>query len=167
MQDAEPKESPKAAESEKHPEKGNSELVVRLLTPTQVGQYSDAVQYGLRMGLPTMSGDEAAIARVLSDIVVGRLQCWGLTQGTSLVGLMSTKLDTEPYTNKRTLLVFSLYASKGVGLDAWRPVGEFLEGYARKNGCSKVLALSGVSDAVGLAESLGWDVTQRVLVKEV
>jgi hypothetical protein len=147
--------------------KDNPCLTVRPLTPTQVGQYSDAVQYGLRMGLPTMAGDEPAIARVLSDIITGQIQCWGLTIDANLVGMMTTKLDTEQYTNKRTLLVFSLYASTGVGLDAWRPVGEFLEGYARKCGCCKVLALSGVTDAVGLAESLGWDVSQRVLVKEV
>lgn len=154
MQDVERKESLK------------SKVVAHPMTPQQVSLYSGAVIEGLRMGLPTMNGDEGAIARVFADVVTGKIKCWALLRNKTVLGIMTTLVSTEEYTGKNSLVIFSIQAHESVSRGEWAQLYEFFENHAREIGCSRMHGFSCVPEAIDLADSLGWDTSQRVLMKE-
>jgi len=140
--------------------------VVRM-TPSVVSQYWPQVVSAVSQGLTPVENFAEATTNLMSAIMADHVQCWGFISDNSLAGVMTTRIEAEPFTNRRVLQIVSLYMNGTVQLQAMKRLDKFFATYARENQCVRIVGFSSVPEIIRMANGFGWNTDERVIVKEI
>lgn len=115
---------------------------------------------------------EESLISVYESILSGVSQVWVLSkkdkEGKNTVyALCITCFTKENATETKNLLIYSLTGYKFVTQDLWVEGLRALEAFAKKKGCSKIIAYTRVDRVVEIAKTLGADVDTRFIRWEV
>ena len=126
-------------------------MLVRL-EPDQIVKQWKHLREGVRMGLPpTAVNDDDRMANVLSSLLSGRTQMWGIYQDGKgeLAGGVVTVVLVEEITASKTLLIYCFFGYGPIARTSWQDSITTLKTFAESQGCEKMGAFtthSGISE---------------------
>ena len=124
-------------------------MLVRL-EPDQIVHEWKHLREGVRMGLPpTAVNDDDRMANVLSSLLSGRAQMWGIYQDDKLAGGVVTLVLVEEMTASKTLLIYCFFGYGPIARTSWQDSITTLKTFAESQGCEKMGAFtthSGISE---------------------
>ncbi len=147
-------------------------MLVKLL-PSQVGYYWDVIAPGIEKGLPPTSyGSDKVMSNILATLLSDNMQCWIITtspevNGSSIVGLVITRIVDGGPTLIKNLEVYCLYAFKPMNNELWKDGFITLRKFAKANDCYRIIAYSDNVRVIEMVESLGGSSNYRFITLEV
>lgn len=138
-------------------------MLIRLV-PEQVNDVWDSLKPLLAESLvPTVVPDNAAMYRVLEEILQERLVVW-VAEGKLV---MTTMIISEIVTRQKNLLLYSLNIVNHLTPKEFRGYAESLRLYAESVGCQNIVFYANNEKLAKSAEYAGFKTTWTVGIKEV
>lgn len=136
-------------------------MLVRFF-PHQVAEHWDVIKVGIEESLPPIiSQDEDKMNKVLESLLLGNLQCWisYATEelGSSVDGMVCTRILYDDVSDTRNLLVYCAYAFDKTIKDTWISGLATLNEYGLKMNCSQLIGYTSVASVINIAKRLDWD----------
>ena len=148
-------------------------MLVKLL-PSQVGHYWDLLAPWIEAGLPpTTYGSDKRMTYILKDLMSNdNIQCWMITaspqvNGSSIMGVVITRVVDGGPTLIRNLEIYCMYAFKPISEDLWKEGFETLRKFARHKGCYRIIAYSDNVRVIDIVDKLGGSSNYRFITLEV
>lgn len=142
-------------------------MLVKLM-PDQVLKEWEVVKYAIKQANhEQMFATEDAVKDHLRYIVLGEMQVWAIISEDEFVGIGVTRFNKDSAMGVKRLEIYSLYAFKFIDNKAWAASFVVLQRFAKANGCSHIMALSDNQQVIELAEKMGGDTKQRMIVFDI
>ena len=139
-------------------------MLVRL-EPDQIVNQWPHLREGVRMGLPpTAANDDDRMANVLSALLKGRAQMWGMYQDNKLAGGVVTMVLVEEVAGNKTLLVYCFFGYEPIARVSWQDALMTLKNFAEAQGCEKMGAFTTHKGLVELLKRRVDGVTEQTYV---
>jgi hypothetical protein len=139
-------------------------MLIRLL-PEQVIREWEVVEYAIKeANYEQMFDSDEAIRDHLRHVVLGTMQVWAIVNGDDFAGIGVSRFNTDTAMGVKRLEIYSLYAFKSLSPRTWATCFVVLQRFARANGCSHIMAISDNESVISLAEKMGGDTAQRMIV---
>lgn len=142
------------------------------LLPKQVAAYWDSIKHGIQQSCPSdtvLSPD--GLNKYLIALMSGELQCWMVTDIVEnkvvYYGNVVTKINRDPVTNLKTLLIVSLYMFQSAPDKIWEMSYKSLEEFGKANECKKITAYTTNERVVTRGNQFGFDTQWIVLAKDI
>ena len=134
-------------------------LAVRLLTPNEVSFMWNLVKQSILDGSDGYITTDIELARVLSALTEGRLQCWivACDDTKHFVGAVLTQVVNDGLVGKKGLSILSLSAKRPVRISAWREGLSVLVKFAKSRDCSYVTAMTRNPRVVEMVTAMGFE----------
>ncbi len=145
----------------------NGANVLVPLNAEQISQYWDVIAPAVEASLDGITKmTHMGLNNILKLLLSGEMTCWTVVERTQPIGFILTYIQIDPFTELRSLLIYSLCLFEVAGRGAWRKGLTELIGIARATGCTKVIAYTMNDMIVKLAESIGINADVRYLTVE-
>jgi hypothetical protein len=145
----------------------NEFAFVRLL-PEQIATIWPSVNEAIATTLPpNIEKLSQHLSGILMQLMSGQMQFWVAQQKDpwppTVLAFILTRIEEEPATGTRILLIYSLYSVTII--EDWMWLGSFktLRKFALGNNCTKMVAYTRHQHIVDAAEKIGADVSHRVI----
>lgn len=121
----------------------------------------------LKKALDSIGAGMEEPEKVLKALLDESVQCWLiLDDGENLIGFLNTKLGSIEPQGTKILEIRDLYSLNGIPDNVFKNGYNHLDMFAKKNGCSKIVAYSDNPRVISRAKYFGF-VTSTVMTKEV
>lgn len=142
-------------------------MLIKLL-PEQVIKEWEVIKHAIKQANHERMFDTSeAVKDHLRQIILGEMQVWALVSDDEFAGVAVTRFSRDRGMGNKRLEIYSLYAFKSVSLRAWATAFVVLKRFAQANSCSHIMALSDNEDVLSLADRMGGDTAQRMIVFNV
>ena len=145
-----------------------------LVAPQQVIQYIDFILESVLASLPPdVRLDDISTMNVKGGILDGSLQVWAITgvmpEGgpPRPVGIGTTRISIDPYTNTKYLLVFSLYYYAVLRPSCYQDFWQVIYNYAKSQGCVRIDMFTENPVVLERAKAVGMNTSMHYCTKEV
>lgn len=139
-------------------------MLVRL-EPDQIVKQWPKLREGVRMGLPpTAVNDDDRMANVLSSLLSGRAQMWGIYQDSNLAGGVVTMVLVDETAGNRTLLIYCFFGYAPIARQSWQDSMMTLKKFAEAQGCEKMGAFTTHKGIVELLKRRIDGVTEQMYI---
>lgn len=150
----------------------DEEYLVLKVLGQQVADSWDRVGGLIELSMPPLVNPEdrsLLMSKVLYSILIGELDVWiSYDKDKNDRAVFSTRVQVEPVTRIRDLLVYSFTAlSKDLRVWEMEKIFEVLSKYARAMGCNSIIAYSDNDKVVDFLASQGADVSYKLIKFEV
>lgn len=136
------------------------------LEPDQVSGMWDSISQGIQVAIPDITKDD--LLSILNALVNNTMQCWLYTDSEGKVIFMcTTQINIIMPENNKVLLVREICGVRSVAEDDWVNALGTIRGFARKNGCTKIVGYSNQANMISIAQRLGADIETRFIQVEV
>ena len=138
------------------------------LTPEQISAHWLDIKSTLRFNmLPIAEAGPDEMNKLLEKMLLGEMQAWVAMQDKDIAAMIITMLSTEPGTETRNLLLYSLFGYSFVRSETWRAALATLQQFARELGCAEIIAYTKVERVIEIAKELGANLDYRLVKMEV
>lgn len=104
----------------------------------------------------------------LREILLGTMHVWAVLDAQEqLVAVGTTRFSHDLTMGVRRLEIYSLYGFKEFTLEQWAECFVSLQRFAKAQNCSYIIALSDQERIIQMAQKVGGDSSQRLLVFNV
>ncbi len=115
---------------------------------------------------PGFNNDPDAMIRLQESLLLEQAQCWAAAEdlgSNTIYGTMITKCVYDECTGVKNLLIFSVCITSLHPPTLWKDSYESLRAFASAQGCKSILSFTNQDKVVEIAQSLGADVSWRLI----
>jgi len=150
--------------------------VLLKLSSDQITRYWRDIKSALEHSAPPLVAvDEAALNRILEQLLLDKMQAWVLyeQQGTVdeprpvIYALALTLMWFEPGSGTKNLLIYSLYGYAHVKDELWQSGLARLQAYAHSQGCFSIVAFTEIPRVIEIVKKLGGNTQTTFIQLEV
>lgn len=142
-------------------------MLVQLL-PENVSSRWEFFAPILGMSLPpNITSTIQGMSSILSAIMREDLAVWVYDDDGEVVFVMSTVIQTDPVTYKKSLLIYSLTGIRDISDRMWKEAYETIRKYARYHGCENIIAYTENEKIVNYINNIGGKATFKLIQLEV
>jgi hypothetical protein len=137
--------------------------IVRL-SKEHISEYWHIIGPAIVISLPpTVAGGEEHLNNLLLICLDGRLEVWAIMDGEDMIGVTTTEIVVDDATRSRSLLIYTLHSFSLMPEEIWDEGLKFFGSYAKKEGCSEIIAYSKIERVIEKAKAVGADTSYHVL----
>lgn len=134
------------------------------LSPDQVSERWESLSVAIEKSLPPfLKGGTIKMENILEAIVKDMMHCWVIEDDGKLAALATTTFMPDPGTKLVSLFIYTITALRPVDINEWREAFISLRKWAKKRGCSNVIAFTDVDRVIEIVKSLGGTANQVVV----
>lgn len=142
-------------------------MLIKLL-PDQIIKEWKVVRYAIEQSNPEqLFSTNEAIRDYLRNIIIGEMQVWAIVQDDEFVGLGVTAFSRDRMMGVKRLEIHSLYSFRAIATKTWVTCYVTLRRFAKANNCSHIMAITDQDNVIRLAQRMGGDTSQTMLVFKV
>jgi len=132
------------------------------LTAEQISVYWNDVKNAMLAAVPPIAYESKdKMHLVLEGLLTDNMHCWVSVrkedEGNIIDAILVTSINFDPYSNTRSLLIYSMTATRLTRAASWISGIETLRKFAKKKKCNRVIAYSDNPQIVKICAKLGGD----------
>ena len=129
--------------------------MLTLLTPSQISERWEDLKAAILVSMPPYASiTSEGMNNILECLMGGSMQGWMLHEGDDNHAFATTRIEIDPSSGAKNLLIFSLYAYRFIAQEFWADGIAGLKLFATESGCQNVIAFTMESRVLELAKML-------------
>jgi len=142
-------------------------MLIRLL-PDQVIKEWEVVKYAIsQANHEQLFATEEGVKDHLRQVIAGVMHVWAIVQDDEFAGVAVTRFNTDQSVGVKRLEIYALFGFKVIKNKTWATCFVALRRFAEAKNCSFIMALSDNQAVLRLADKLGADTEQRMIVFKI
>ena len=140
-------------------------IILRLL-PAQIMQLWAPIKACIQASLPPhVANSVEGLVYIQEQLLLGSIQCWlGREENSNTPCIVATtQIVHDSVSNVRNLLIYTVTTVASHSQTMWAEALQTMRDFAHSNQCANIIAYSNQPDALAVIESLGGDISWRLI----
>lgn len=143
--------------------------MITRLTSEQVSMWWDYIVETIMDAAPEdIQENPLRLNNVLAALLKDAMQCWILTKGKDVYAVWLTDIMVDNGSGAKTLYIYTFKSLRFMTKDLWNEWYSHMKGFAAKNGCKRIAALTHVQRVIDVVTKiLGGEAKYTLVTLEV